>query len=34
LADQRAIYVGLNRVIAGPGARVGCGARRLLISYK
>jgi hypothetical protein len=33
-ADQRAIYVGLNRVIFGPGARTGCGARRVLVTFK
>jgi len=32
--DQRAIYLGLNRVISGPGARTGCGARRVLISFQ
>jgi hypothetical protein len=33
-ADQRAVYLGLNRVIFGPGARTGCGARRVLVTFK
>lgn len=33
-ADQRAIYLGLNRVVWGPGDRTGCGARRVLLSFK
>lgn len=33
-ADQRAIYLGLNRVITGRGDRTGCGARRVLISFQ
>lgn len=32
-ADQRAIYLGLNRVIAGT-YRTGCGARRVLVSFQ
>lgn len=32
--DGRAIYVGLNRVIRGPGSRTGCGARRVLITFQ
>jgi hypothetical protein len=32
-ADQRAIYLGLNRVI-GSTARTGCGARRVLVSFQ
>ncbi|HEV8581185.1 MAG TPA: hypothetical protein VGX68_19135 [Thermoanaerobaculia bacterium] len=32
-ADQRAIYLGLNRVIAGTH-RTGCGARRVLVSFQ
>ena len=32
-ADQRAIYLGVNRVIAHTG-RTGCGARRVLISFQ
>ena len=32
--DQRAIYLGLNRVIRGPGARTGCGARRVLVTFQ
>lgn len=32
-ADQRAIYVGLNRVVWGPGDRTGCGVRRALLSF-
>lgn len=32
-ADQRAIYLGLNRVIAGT-YRSGCGARRVLVSFQ
>jgi hypothetical protein len=32
-ADQRAIYVGLNRVVWGPNGRTGCGARRALLSF-
>jgi hypothetical protein len=33
VADQRAIYLGVNRVIAHTG-RTGCGARRVLISFQ
>lgn len=33
-ARQRSIYLGLNRVISGPAARKGCGARRVLITYQ
>lgn len=33
-ADQRAIYLGLNRVIVERSDRVGCGARRALISFQ
>jgi hypothetical protein len=32
--DQRNIYLGLNRVIFGPGARTGCGARRVLVTFQ
>jgi hypothetical protein len=32
-ADQRAIYLGLNRVIGHTG-RTGCGARRVLITFQ
>jgi hypothetical protein len=32
-ADQRAIYLGLNRVVWGPRDRTGCGARRVLLSF-
>ena len=32
--DPRTIYLGLNRVISGPGARTGCGARRTLITFQ
>jgi hypothetical protein len=32
-ADQRSIYVGLNRVI-GTNARNGCGARRVLVKFQ
>lgn len=34
LGDGRAIYLGLNRVISGPGTRTGCGARRVLITFQ
>ena len=34
LGDQRAIYLGLNRVITNRPDRVGCGARRVLISFQ
>ncbi len=35
LADQRAIYLGLNRVISGqPTDRIGCGARRVMITFQ
>lgn len=33
-ADQRAIYLGLNRVITGLPGRIGCGARRVLITFQ
>lgn len=33
-ADQRAIYLGLNRVITNRLDRVGCGARRALITFQ
>lgn len=33
-ADQRAIYLGLNRVIVDRNDRIGCGARRVLISFQ
>ncbi len=33
-ADQRAIYLGLNRVITGRPDRTGCGARRVLITFQ
>jgi hypothetical protein len=33
-ADQRAIYLGLNRVITSRPDRTGCGARRVLISFQ
>lgn len=33
-ADQRAIYLGLNRVIVDRADRIGCGARRVLISFQ
>ena len=33
-ADQRAIYLGLNRVITGRSDRTGCGARRVLITFQ
>jgi hypothetical protein len=33
-ADQRAVYLGLNRVIFGPADRTGCGARRALVTFK
>jgi hypothetical protein len=32
-ADQRALYLGLNRTI-GNGSRSGCGARRVLVTWK
>ncbi len=34
LADQRAIYLGLNRVITGRSDRTGCGARRVMITFQ
>lgn len=34
LADQRAIYLGLNRVISGRSDRTGCGARRVMITFQ
>jgi len=34
LADQRAIYLGLNRVITGLAGRTGCGARRVMITFQ
>lgn len=33
-ADQRAIYLGLNRVITNRADRTGCGARRALITFQ
>ncbi len=33
-ADQRAIYLGLNRVIVNRADRTGCGARRVLITFQ
>jgi hypothetical protein len=33
-SDDRNIYLGLNRVIFGPGTRTGCGARRALVSFQ
>lgn len=33
-ADQRAIYLGLNRVITNRLDRTGCGARRVLITFQ
>ena len=33
-ADGRKIYLGLNRVVSGPGDRTGCGARRVLVSFE
>ncbi|HYU31767.1 MAG TPA: hypothetical protein VEW48_06360 [Thermoanaerobaculia bacterium] len=33
-ADQRAIYLGLNRVISNRLDRTGCGARRVLITFQ
>lgn len=33
-ADQRAVYLGLNRVISGRADRKGCGARRVLVTFK
>ena len=33
-ADQRAIYLGLNRVIGNNASRTGCGARRVLITFQ
>jgi hypothetical protein len=33
-ADQRAIYLGLNRVITGLSSRTGCGARRVMITFQ
>jgi hypothetical protein len=33
-ADQRAIYLGLNRVITGRSDRTGCGARRVMITFQ
>ena len=33
-AEDRVLYLGLNRVISGPGDRTGCGARRVHVSYR
>lgn len=33
-ADGRKVYLGLNRVVSGPGGRTGCGARRVLVSFE
>jgi hypothetical protein len=33
-ALQSTFYVGVNRVIYGPGARTGCGVRRVLVSFR
>ncbi len=32
--DQNTIYLGVNRVVSGPGDRTGCGVRRVLISFR
>lgn len=32
--NQRSIYVGLNRVISGPGSRTGCGLRTAVIAFQ
>lgn len=32
--DQSSIYVGLNRVIFGPGGRTGCGLRTAVIAFQ
>lgn len=34
VARRRSVFLGLNRVISGPGNRIGCGARRVLITYQ
>ena len=33
-ARARTFYVGVNRVISGPGNRRGCGVRRLMVSFR
>lgn len=33
-ADGSTLYLGLNRVVSGPGGRVGYGARRAIISFQ
>lgn len=33
-ADGSTLYLGLNRVIFGPGARIGNGARRAIVSFQ
>jgi hypothetical protein len=33
-ADGSTLYLGLNRVISGPGGRIGYGARRAIISFQ
>ncbi len=33
-AERRALYLGLNRVVAGRADRKGCGARRVMISFQ
>lgn len=31
---ERVLYLGVNRVVSGPGDRVGCGARRVMVSFR
>ncbi len=33
-ADGSTLYLGLNRVVSGPGGRIGYGARRAIISFQ
>ncbi len=32
--DQNTFYIGVNRVVSGPGDRTGCGVRRVLVSFR
>lgn len=31
--EPNTFYLGVNRVVSGPGSRTGCGARRVLVSF-
>jgi len=33
-ADANTFYLGVNRVVSGPGGRTGCGVHRVLVSFR